>query len=382
MDKWKQGMQSKGWQLLYVLLIAGTAYAETTENLLTDQWDVNGNVLVYPDGNFVFSYTQGTVSQTVDLSTYDQVDSIAVGASSLGCNNYIGGHCGSTNPNYYDEITVSLTYGSETWQETYTLDYNTGFIDYGMEVTPSGSAESALLEFTSIDPGFWGGYYASYTTDTYFTVAHSEAVPEIPEVPEIPVVPEPIPEPILEPIPVTEDPAVQSVVLDSVIMPTVDLVATEIQVEIPTVSMELAEIEVEVSIPEPEATTASGTPESSESSSQSDTEPSGGGSESSDSKSSTSMTVATVMSNIDVASASMETLGDIAGDPASPVAQVLALAVMAAQGVEIEDVKLDQPELPKGPQLRDNRKLADRMWINALASDAKFDKYMVEAQWK
>jgi hypothetical protein len=360
-------MQSRGWQLLYVLLIAGTAYAETTENLLTDQWDVNGNVLVYPDGNFVFSYTQGTVSQTVDLSTYDQINSINFGGSSLGCNNYVGGSCGSTNPNYYDQLTVILTYGGETWQETYTLDYNAGFIDYGMEVTPSGSAESALLEFTSLDPGFWGGYYASYTTNTYLTVAHSEAAP---------VVLEP------EPVPVTEDPAVQSVVLDSVIMPTVDPVAT---VEIPTISVEVATVEVEVSTPDSTVSsepTATSTPESSESSSQSDTEPSGGSSEPSGGKSSTSTAVATVMSNIDVASASMDTIGDIAGDPASPVAQVLALAVMAAQGVEIEDVKLDQPELPKGPKLKDNKKLADRMWINALASDAKFDKYMVEAQWK
>jgi len=334
-------------KLLPLLLIATTAVAETTGNLLTDQWDVTGNVYVYPTGDFVFSFTEGTVSQTIDLSQYDQIDSIAFGGSSLGCNNYVGGSCGSTNPNYYDQITVTLTYGSEVWQETYTLDYNAGFIDYGMEVTPTGSADAALLEFTSIDPGFWGGYYASYTTNPYLTVVHSEAAP------------------IVAP---AEDPVLQTTVLDSVItpveIPTVDVVTVE--VETPTV-----EVEAPAEAPQTDSSPAEAPQtESQESPSESPQErPSG------------PTAVVSTMMTLDVASADMEAVGDVAGDPASPVAQVLALAVMAAQGVEIQDVKLDQPELPKGPEIRDNRNLADRFWINALASDAKFDKYMVEAQW-
>jgi len=352
-------------KLLPLLLIATTAVAEVTDNLLTDQWDVDGNVRTNPDGSFVFSFTEGTVSQTVDLSEYDQIDSIAVGGSSLGCNNYIGGQCSSTDPAYYDQITVTLTYGEESWQETYTLDYNAGFIDYGMEVTPTGSADAALLEFTSIDPGFWGGYYASYTVDPYLTVAHSEAVPVVPVVPEIPEValPEPIPE--LAP---TEDPVLQTTVLDSVItpveLPTVDVVTAE--VEIPTV-----EVEAPVEAPQMDSSPAEAPqPESQESPSEGPQERSSG-----------PTAIVSTMMTLDVASADMAAVGDVAGDPASPVAQVLALAVMATQGVEIEDVKLDQPELPKGPEIRDNRNLADRFWINALASDAKFDKYMVEAQW-
>ena len=82
---------------------------------------------------------------------------------------------------------------------------------------------------------------------------------------------------------------------------------------------------------------------------------------------------------IDVTTASMESLP---GNPSDPLTQVLALAVMSSQGVEIEDVKLNQPELPKGPIIQDNRRFTDRMWMNALVSDAKFDKYMVEAQWQ
>ena len=336
-------------KLLPLLLIATTAVAEVTDNLLTDQWDVDGNVQTHPDGSFVFSFTEGTVSQTIDLSEYEQIDSIAVGGSSLGCNNYIGGHCGSTNPAYYDEITVTLTYGSESWQQTYTLDYNAGFIDYGMEVTPTGSADAALLEFTSIDPGFWGGYYASYTVDPYLTVAHSEAAPVVPP---------------------AEDPVLQTTVLDSVItpveLPTIDVAPVTAEVEIPT-----AEVETPVEAPQMDSSPAEAPqPESQESPSESPQERSSG-----------PTAVVSTMMTLDVASADMAAVGDVAGDPASPVAQVLALAVMAAQGVEIQDVELDQPELPKGPEIKDNRNLADRFWINALASDAKFDKYMVEAQW-
>jgi hypothetical protein len=365
-------------KLLPLLLIATTAVAEVTDNLLTDQWDVDGNVQTNPDGSFVFSFTEGTVSQTVDLSEYDQIDSISVGGSSLGCNNFIGGQCSSTNPAYYDQITVTLTYGEESWQETYTLDYNAGFIDYGMEVTPTGSADTALLEFTSIDPGFWGGYYASYTVDPYLTVAHSEAAPVvpvapvIPEVPEVPVVPEipevALPEPIPELAP-TEDPVLQTTVLDSVItpveLPTVDVVTAE--VEIPTV-----EVEAPVEAPQMDSSPVEAPqPESQESPSESPQErPSG------------PTAIVSTMMTLDVASADMEAIGDAAGDPASPVAQVLALAVMAAQGAEIEDVELLQPELPKGPEIRDNRNLADRYWIGRMADDAKFDKYMVEAQWQ
>jgi hypothetical protein len=88
------------------------------------------------------------------------------------------------------------------------------------------------------------------------------------------------------------------------------------------------------------------------------------------------------MANIDLASASMDSLGEFAGDPASPIAQALALVVMAEQGVQLIDVRLAEPELPKGPKISDNRNLKDRFWINGLASDAKFEKYMVNAQWK
>ena len=364
-------MQSRGWQLLYVLLIAGTAYAETTDDLLNGQWNITGSILdhtcdgCYLDGHVHTDWQGGAITQTIDLSQYTNQSEFNYYTRVTACENQIGGHCNSGN---LDTFTVTLTTDTgDNWTDTFYVGNQ--WEDVDLYYTPTADATTAELSVYGIDNGFWGGWYGPVYYAGQFTATYDpNYVPPAPE-----------------PVPVTEDPAVQSVVLDSVIMPTVDPVAT---VEIPTISVEVATVEVEVSTPDPEAPTASSeptatsTPESSESSSQSDTEPSGGSSEPSGGKSSTSTAVATVMSNIDVASASMDTIGDIAGDPASPVAQVLALAVMAAQGVEIEDVKLDQPELPKGPKLKDNKKLADRMWINALASDAKFDKYMVEAQWK
>jgi hypothetical protein len=169
-------------------------------------------------------------------------------------------------------------------------------------------------------------------------------------------------DPVPPPPPVAEDPVILTTALDSVLVPTVEVPVVEIPVIEP----------VEVAAPEPapaasEQTVQAEVPAQSESPSQASTESPKGSA------------VSVVMANIDVASASMD---DLPGDPANPVTQVLALAVMASQGVEIEDVVLVQPELPKGPAIRDNRKLAERIWWNAMVSDAKFNKYMVDAQWQ
>jgi len=367
-------MQGRGWQLLYVLLVSAPIGAETTDNLLDGaSWSTQGNVNFWNQGDnptWVYSYTEGSVSQTVDLSAYDQIDRIAYGASSLGCNNYIGGHCGSTNPSYYDEITVQLSYGSETWTDTVTLDYNQGFISYDFEVIPQSQADSALLSFTSIDPGFWGGYYASATTDAFLTVDHSVAVAPPP------------PEP--DPIPVAADPVIQTAVLDTIITPdpVIDVTPT-VDVAVPSIdvsaTVDVATVDV---VAEPQPAADAPQPDSSPADAPQDSsQPSEGGSQQKDSGGSSGPTaVATVMASIDVATASMETLGEIAGDPSSPVAQALAMAVMAAQGVQLDDVRLEQPQLPPEPSLRD-KGLRDPVWRSAMVDDAKWQK-MVDSQWK
>jgi len=357
---------------LYSLLIAGSAFADTTGNLLDGSgWSTSGDVNFWSQGDnptWVYSYTQGIVSQTVDLSAYDQIDRITYGASSLGCNNYVGGHCGSSNPSYYDEISVQLSYGNESWTDTVTLDYNAGWIDYDFDVVPTGQAESLMLSFTSFDPGFWAGYYASATTDAYLIVDHSVAALPAPE-----------------PIPVAADPVIQTAVLDTIITPdpvievtpTVDVAMPGVDV---TPTVDVATVDV-VAEPQP-AADAPQTDSSPADAPQDSSQPSGGESQQKDNGGGGSgpTAVATVMASIDVASASIDTIQDIAGDPASPVAQALAMLVMSAQGVQLEDIQLDQPELPKEIALTD-RGLREREWRGALVDDAKW-KRMVESQWK
>jgi len=376
-------MQSIQRQLLYVLLIAGTAVADTTNDLLDGQWTVTGSVLdhtcdgCYLNGHVHTDWQGGAITQTIDLSSYLNQSELNYFTSVTACENQIGGHCSSGN---LDTFTVNLTLDNgESWTDTFYVGNQWQDID--LSYTPTSDAGSAELSVYGVDNGFWAGWYGPLYYAGEFTATYDpNYVP-------------PEPEPIV--VPAVEDPVVLTSVLDSVIMP--DPVMSLPEVEIPVV--EVAPV-VEVSVdpvaspepvessPEPTTTEVASSTESSagaDTGASEGTSDSGGGQKDSGGggkQSSSQTAIAAVMADIDVSTASMETIGGIAGDPASPVAQILALAIMAANGAEIEDVKLDEPELPKTINIKDNKNLADRFWLNRLASDAKFDKYMVEAQWK
>lgn len=332
-------------KLLVFLLIAGSAIAEvtTTGDLIDgNQWIVEGSVLDhtyegYLNGHVHTDWMGGSINQTIDLSQYTGLSELNYYTQVTACENRIGGHCGSGN---LDTFTVTLTLDNgDTWTDTFYVGNSWEEID--LTYTPTSDANTAELGVYGVDNGFWGGWYGPVYYGGELTATY---------------------DPVPPPPPVAEDPVILTTALDSVLVPTVEVPVVEIPVIEP----------VEVAAPEPapaasEQTVQAEVPAQSESPSQASTESPKGSA------------VSVVMANIDVASASMD---DLPGDPANPVTQVLALAVMASQGVEIEDVVLVQPELPKGPAIRDNRKLAERIWWNAMVSDAKFNKYMVDAQWQ
>jgi len=351
------------WRVLPALLVATTAVAEETitGDLLTGTWDVNGSVLdhTYPggflNGHVHTDFQGGSISQTIDLSAYQGQQEYNYHTQVYACENQIGGHCGSGT---LDTFTVTLTLDTgETWTDTFLVGQQWQDID--ITYTPTADALSATLDLYGIDNGYWGGWYGPVYYAGEFTVKYDPTL--------IAVI-----------LPAAEDPTLQTTALNDVFTPTVEIPAVE--VEIPTVQVETPTVEVAAETP---AETLAETPaEQPAAESPAKSEPSGGSEPKQESPKSSGQTkMADLVVTLDVANASMDSISDAAGDPTSPVTQALALAVMASQGVQLSDVKLEQPELPKGPEIRDNRNLADRYWVNAMASDAKFDKYMVEAQW-
>jgi hypothetical protein len=347
------------WRVLPALLIATVVVAEetVTDDLLTGQWQTNGSVLdhTYPggylNGHVHTDYQGGSISQTIDLSSYVGQQEYNYFTRVTACENQIGGHCSSGT---LDQFTVTLTLDTgETWTDTYWV--GNSWQDIDLSYTPTADALSATIDVYGWDAGYWGGWYGPVYYAGEFTVRYDPTL--------VAVI-----------LPAAEDPTLQTTVLDSVFTPTVEVPVVEVpvvQVETPAVEV-AAETPAETPAEQPSEQPAAEQQPAAESPSKPDSEP----------KQSGQTKLADLVVTLDVANADMGAISDAAGDPSSPVAQALALAVMASQGVQLEDVKLPEQKLPKGPEIRDNRNLADRFWVNALASDAKFDKYMVDAQWK
>jgi hypothetical protein len=336
-----QGMERK---LLVLLLVTTPVLAEvaTTENLINDlDWTESGSIINHYNHHHT-DWMGGSVSQTIDLSQYEGQISYNYNTMVSACENRIGGDCSSGT---LDTFTVTLTLDTgETWSDTFNVGNYWQEID--LTYIPLTDATSATLDLYGQDDGYWGGWYGPVFYSGDFKVTYDPTL--------IAVI-----------LPATEDPTLQTTVMDNVYNPEVAAPQVTPQ-EAPQSPQEAS------SSPDPQP--------QAESPSESPSEPSGGTQEQPKAKDSPKSEGGTQMATIiDVTTASMESLP---GNPSDPLTQVLALVVMSSQGVEIEDVKLNQPELPKGPIIQDNRRFADRMWMNALVSDAKFDKYMVEAQWQ
>lgn len=363
------------WRILPALLVATTAVAEETitGDLLTGTWDVNGSVLdhTYPggflNGHVHTDWMGGSISQTIDLSAYQGQQEYNYFTQVYACENQIGGHCGSGT---LDQFTVTLTLDTgETWTDTFWVGNQ--WTDIDLSYIPTADATSATLDLYGWDAGYWGGWYGPVFYAGEFTVKYDPTL--------VAVI-----------LPATEDPTLQTTVLDQVYNPvevtTVDVAPVTVEVETPTVEV-AAPAPTPVETPQEAPQTASESTNSSESMGSTSKDSGGSGDSSSpsdkgDSKPSGQTKLADLVTTLDVANADMASIQDAVGDPSSPVAQVLALAVMASQGVQLEDTKLEEPRLPKGVEVKDNKNLADRFWLNSLADDAKFDKYMVDAQWQ
>ena len=179
--------------LIFLLVPSVGLCQETTGNLVDDSnWTVDGDVYMCTqdctfskssteymeesvDALWVYSDDEGKVWQQIDLSAYENIDAITYGGQSFACNNAPDGSwCDqSSQPEYYDTMTVVLNYGGEVYTDTVTLDYNEYFIEYEFSIEPTFDADWAILSFNSTDAGGWSGYYASATHSAYLNVTYS-----------------------------------------------------------------------------------------------------------------------------------------------------------------------------------------------------------------
>jgi len=179
--------------LIFLLVPSVGLCQETTGNLVDDSnWTVDGDVYMCTqdctfskssteymeesvDALWVYSDDEGKVWQQIDLSAYENIDAITYGGQSFACNNAPDGSwCNqSSQPEYYDQITVVLNYGGTSYSDTVTLDYNEYFIEYEFSIEPTFDADWAILSFNSTDAGGWSGYYASATHSAYLNVTYS-----------------------------------------------------------------------------------------------------------------------------------------------------------------------------------------------------------------
>ena len=180
---------------IVLLFFCASAVAEDTTNNLVDNnnWSIKGDVYTCTDCKWngagqsmnqnadiiwVYSDEQGTVSQTFDLTPYNDIGQIDYGMSSFGCNNTPGDggfSCHQTSqPEYYDKITVELNYGGQLYTDTVTLDYNNFYVDYSFSAETTFDADSAILSFSSIDPAAYSQWYmAGATHSAFFNVTYN-----------------------------------------------------------------------------------------------------------------------------------------------------------------------------------------------------------------
>lgn len=311
-------------------------HAETTENLIGSDWDTSGQVTV--GDNYVrYSYTQGTASQTIDLSAYDNIEQLTYGAEFIGCNNYIGGHCGSTNPNYYDQVTVQLTVNGQTYTNVVTTDYNVGWMSKEWTVDLNQSPTEATLSFTSYDPGFWAGNYGAIVMDAYVTATYSVA-----QLASIGVLDNVISQPAHE--------------LPN-ILPS-EPVLEPIQPLSPESSM-MAQVDVKTAENTPETRTESTNEERQQETVETKTE---------------------IKAKVAVSDKKISA-GKIAaqiGDAYNPAAQAVMMSLM--QSARIQQPSLIDVAFYTDKGLRD-KSINDRFWLDLLVSDVKWQK-MVDSEWQ
>jgi len=180
--------------LVGLLLIAGTAYAETTPNLITNNWNnvTNGTLpndcctggpgpLYDSSTNTIhFSYGLTAVHQVIGINTALQGTGIQISGWNWGYDlrnmNGGGGQSGT------DTISVTSFITNNTGQIVQQADqyYNTQF-DW-TRFTGTQTLNSAILlennvnlgiQFVANDGGYWGGYYGPQVRDVSLTANYT-----------------------------------------------------------------------------------------------------------------------------------------------------------------------------------------------------------------
>ena len=335
------------WQLLVYLLVGSVAAEETTTgNLINDYgWTPSGGILDHYNHHHT-DYTGGSVSQIIDLSAYEGQTGYNYTTSVTACGNTIGGDCSS---GLADTFTVTLTLDTgEQFVNTFAVGNQWEDID--ITYTPTEDASLATLELYGQDNGYWAGWYGPVFYSGSFTVTFDPTLTEV-------IIP-------------AANPELQSV------LPTDP--TTDPSMAMPEVTVEVAPVaQVEVA-PAP-------TPQSQQTAPQQTAQAQPSAQPTAAPKSKTQVKVktstGTLLTTLDTAKASTATIGDAFGDPNSPVAQAVMIAVMASNGADLTEARLVQPELPKPPRMRE-RGLESRFWLDSLRSEVRFQKHMVDKQWQ
>jgi hypothetical protein len=401
--------------LIFLLIPSIGLCQETTENLIDDtQWEVDGDVDMWQwDADsviWVYTNTEATVSQSIDLSAYDYIGDIRYGMSSYGCNNTPNGAwCDqTTDTSYYDTITVKVEYGGETYTDTVTLNYNNYFVDYSFSFTATADYDTATISFTAQDVGGWNGYYASATKDVFFELDYNTYTDLILIDPTI-TNPDPVDIAFVDPVDVADPIGDVSVVdvpvvdipditMDMPVEPIATDMSTDIGViDIPDMQIEeiqmadapsdsdmaepdiVVEIDAQETEPEvaemesPEAQQASEDREQSsevaETSQQENKEE-----PKTEGESRTSMVVRINEMNMDQVAANFETVYDAQ-------AQAVAVALMTMTAPQYEDLKqIPDAKFYDDVTIKDNRKFKDRLW-GSIYRDEKVWAEMVDSQY-
>ena len=403
------------------LLIPSFCFAvDTTDNLIDNsEWTFDGDIDFWQSGAdsviWVYSNTEATVSQVIDLSQYEFIGDIRYGMSAYGCNNTpSGAWCEQTaDTSYYDTLTVTVNYGNNTYTDTVTLNYNDYFVDYDFSFTATEDYTTATISFTSQDPGGWDGYFASATTDVYFNLDYNTytemlvtdpALDDIinPDFSDIAI--DPVADigidpsmdvgvdttmPSLDPIVVEIDMPGMDTTMDAP-MDMADMSMPDMEIapmDSPEMSEEVVvEIEMSDQQPTPEMAPAEQRQEPEVAQEQSSQEPDAkveqAQSEQQESDSSSSGSSETKSNVITITEMSMQQVAANFDSAYDAQAQAVAIAVMSMSAPSYEAVaQLQDAEFYDIIELKETNKLKDRLWGAIYLDDKKWNE-MVDEQYE
>ena len=343
-----------------LLTLSTLASAEEVTPTVT----ATGAASVGADDTARFSYRIGTVNYEYDLYTLGEIDTVTFEAMVNGCNNFIGGHCGSTNQNYYDELFVTLKIdGNQVWSDNFLVDaHNPQLI--GTTYTIGGTATDAMLSFQSYDKGYWAGNYGPTISDVTLSVATLTGIIDYGSVYDVPYMAE------IELFEETFTP------FEEMFIPEFDMETTDLDYMSDNETVE-PEMDVEV-----DTEMAASDFHYTEEDAAMEEDPLITETTIDDDLTIEDVTEAEVEQAIVEVSSTNATVNDIAdviGSTYDPITQLVALQIMTVDAPEFKDTFLEDVEFYSPKTIKD-RKLKDRIWGSIYADDKRWNE-MVDTQY-